>query len=138
MIEIRNYKNEDINSINLMGKNMHDNYVFKLDEFSRCLVITMDNKLAGFITYSIIYDRAEIVDIYIDKEYRKQGFAKMLLSKVIDISMDNKCINITLEVNSNNTAAIGLYKKYGFELVSIRKAYYSDGSDGYLMKKDLR
>ena len=44
-----------------------------------------------------------------------------------------KCVNITLEVNKENTYAIKLYKKVGFKEVAIRKNYY-DGVDGILME----
>lgn len=41
--------------------------------------------------------------------------------------------NITLEVNVLNDAAIKLYKKFNFTVVSIRRGYYK-GIDGYLME----
>jgi len=37
----------------------------------------------------------------------------------------------------DNEVAINLYDKHGFEKVSVRKNYYQDGSDAYVMVKDL-
>ena len=79
----------------------------------------------------------EIIDIIIDPLYRNKSYGyKLLLSCIEDIRLNN-CKNITLEVNSNNTAAICLYKKLGFKIEAVREKYYGI-NDGYLMKKDLR
>jgi ribosomal protein S18 acetylase RimI-like enzyme len=42
-----------------------------------------------------------------------------------------------LEVRSSNSAAISLYHRYGFHKLYLRPAYYSDGEDAIVMKKDL-
>ena len=40
----------------------------------------------------------------------------------------------TLEVRVSNSAALELYLKYGFEIVSRRKRYYTDNNeDAYIM-----
>lgn len=134
---IRNYNKTDINKISSLGSLLHDNYKFILDGFSKCLVIEEDDNLIGYVIYSIIYERAEIVDIVIDPLYRNNKYGYKLLSNCIDDIMLSKAINITLEVNENNEPAIRLYQKLGFEICAIRKNYY-DNYDGYLMKKDLR
>jgi ribosomal-protein-alanine N-acetyltransferase len=48
--------------------------------------------------------------------------------------MERDARRATLEVRVTNLAAQGLYHKYGFEIVSVRKRYYSDsGEDAYIM-----
>jgi ribosomal-protein-alanine N-acetyltransferase len=42
-----------------------------------------------------------------------------------------------LEVRVSNTAAINLYRKLGFEIVSQIPFYYMDGEHAYLMKAKL-
>ena len=133
---IRQYNDKDINEIAKLGLKLHDKYVFNLDEFSNCLVIEENNKIIGFITYSIIYERAEVIDIIIDEKERKKGYGNKLLSKVIEIAKESNCTNITMEVNVNNESAIKLYKKNGFKIVSNRKNYYND-NDAYLMELKL-
>lgn len=134
---IRNYIKEDIKNINKLGATLHFNYQFKLDDFSNCLVIEDDDIFLGFIIYSIIYERAEIVDIIINPNYRNKGYGYLLIDKVINDIKDKDVDNITLEVNQNNLSAIRLYEKQGFKICAQRKNYYND-QDGYLMKKDLR
>ncbi len=136
-MKINIYKKEDIPMITSLATKLHDNYIFNLDTYSNCLVLEEDDNIIGFISYSIIYDRAEIIDVIIDEKYRNKGYGKKLVSEVIDLAFSNNCNNITLEVSTLNKVAIKLYKNMGFEIVGIRKKYYKD-NDGYLMKKDLR
>jgi ribosomal protein S18 acetylase RimI-like enzyme len=44
---------------------------------------------------------------------------------------------VTLEVRPSNQVAHKLYRKYGFEFSGMRKGYYSDGEDGWLMAADV-
>jgi len=134
---IREYNVKDINAILNLGKLLHNDYKFLLDEFSKCIVIEEDNNILGFLVYSIIYERSEIIDIIINPAYRKKGLGYGLLNYAINDIIKRNCDNITLEVNCINTSAINLYKKSGFKIETIRKNYYND-NDGYLMKKDLR
>ncbi len=50
----------------------------------------------------------------------------------------NNKLFITLEVNENNRKAVNLYEKFGFTCKDILKSYYKDGSNAYLMIKDLK
>ena len=136
-MKIRNYKKEDIPDIEKLGLNLHDNYKFLLDDFSDALVIIEKEKVIGFIVYSIIYERAEIIDITVDLKNRNKGYAKALLNYLINDIISERCNNITLEVKKTNEIAISLYKSIGFSVAATRKGYYED-SDGYLMKMDLR
>jgi ribosomal-protein-alanine N-acetyltransferase len=38
-----------------------------------------------------------------------------------------------LEVRKSNIPAINLYKRFGFEIISIRKEYYSDNKEDALV-----
>ena len=95
-----------------------------------------NNNILGYITYLDIYDRFEISNIYVLREFRGNGIASKMLQFVIDEGLNKKINNITLEVNSKNTSAITLYHKYGFKEVAIRSGYYS-GTDGILMEKEM-
>ena len=53
---------------------------------------------------------------------------------LLDESTKLGALRATLEVRVSNSAAIALYHKYGFEIVSRRKRYYVDNNeDAYLM-----
>ena len=134
-MQIRNYNKEDILLIENLGKKLHNNYKVNLDVFSNIYVCTVDDNIIGFISYSIMYERAEILDIFIDIKYRNKGYASKLINKVLNQA--HECNNISLEVDAKNENAINLYKKFGFEIKTVRKNYY-DLNDAYLMVKELR
>lgn len=95
-----------------------------------------ESDLIGFFECSIISPEAELYDIVIDEKYQGLGYSKILMDYLFKLAKDNKVETIFLEVNSINSKAISLYKKYGFVEYSVRKNYYGD-NDAILMKVDL-
>jgi ribosomal protein S18 acetylase RimI-like enzyme len=85
------------------------------------------NKRAFIFTY-IVEDQTDLLTIGVDREARKQGLATLLINWVIDKAPAGQ--KIFLDVECQNIAAISLYKKIGFESISIRKGYYpqNDGT----------
>lgn len=123
----------DLDNLDLLNNSfITKNEVFnelKNNPFAKFLCYFLDDKLVGYLYYSIIYDRVEINNIEVEKYYRNQKIATKLLSELIKENKD-----ITLEVNKNNTVALKLYKNFGFEEKAIRKGYYK-GTDGILMER---
>ena len=102
-----------------------------INDYTKVYAYKLDNKYVSFIVTQILYENADIIDIFTLEDYRRQGIAKKLLKEVID----NKQVeNITLEVNINNKNAILLYNSLGFKEATIRKGYYN-GEDALLMLK---
>ena len=58
------------------------------------------------------------------------------MEHIIDFCIEKRIKQINLEVNSNNTTAIELYKQFEFKQVGLRKNYYGD-FDGLLFTKYL-
>jgi len=135
---IRKAINSDFEIITKYYREFDENSVelFETDPFSHLYVYELDNTIAGFVNYSIIYDRAEINYIYVNENYRGKHIASELMEFLLVDVIDNGCLNVTLEVSEKNKAGIELYKKFGFEQKAIRKNYYKD-SDGILMMKEL-
>ena len=107
-----------------------------IDCFSKSCVCFFNEEIVGFINYSIIYDRAELNYIYVSKEYRKKHVATKLMDYFINDAIISECKNITLEVNENNLQAVALYKKFNFDIATIRSGYYGS-KDGLLMIRKL-
>lgn len=103
------------------------------DPFFRIIGYKEKNEIIGYCTFHYLYDRIEILYIYVKEEERGRKIGESMLKYVIDYAKDQKCQNITLEVKKTNEIAINLYKKLGFKEVAIRKKYY-DGIDGILME----
>ncbi len=108
----------------------------KSNPFSKYIVFILNNDIVAFTNYLIIYDKVEIVNIVVNKNFRCQNIASMMINYILKEAVYNNCNNITLEVRKSNKAAIALYKKFGFLEVAIRKNYYN-GENGLLMEKKL-
>lgn len=102
----------------------------QVNPYAHFLVYKLSDVIVGYLYYSMIYDRVEINQIEVLGEYRRKGIGSKLLSEVI---RNNPC-NITLEVRVDNKEAIGLYEKFRFRSVAIRRGYYK-GVDAILMER---
>ncbi len=98
-------------------------------------------KNGSFIIYMTVSpDEVEIIDIGTSPELRRQSGATNLLQEVFLLLQQKDIKNIYLEVAENNTPALALYIKNGFEKYSLRKNYYNidgKGVNAVLMKKSF-
>lgn len=145
MLEIRKMKIEDYEKIK-------DNLTKDFDEFwtasilkselennnSRYIVATENAEIVGFAGIIVLPDDTEITNIVTKKTKRKKGIGKLLLDKLINMTIEEKREMISLEVNEKNIVAIELYKKFGFESVGRRKKYYNGIDDAIIMTKKLK
>lgn len=76
------------------------------------------------------YEEIEIYLIGILAEHRRQGYGQSLLQQFLRTVEKGR---IFLEVRSQNTPAISLYKKNGFNVIFRRPHYYSQPDDDALM-----
>ncbi|MFA5408165.1 MAG: ribosomal protein S18-alanine N-acetyltransferase [Bacilli bacterium] len=132
---IRSFTPDDIIYIEQIGCIINPQYKFKINPFIKCLVYEKDKKIVGFIVYSIIYEKAEIIDIAVSEAYQRNHIGSQLLSAFIKECTDSKCESITLEVRTSNQKAISFYRSHGFREISVRKSYYYDGEDALIMIK---
>ena len=135
---IREYIDNDYNIVNVLGRDIEPTFKLNLSPVSKCFVYEDSNNVVGFIIADIFDDRAEIIDVAVDVMYRNKKIGDKLVKYIIELSKNNGCDNITLEVRVNNDPAIKLYKNNEFKVISIRKKYYSKGTiDAYLMQRKL-
>ncbi len=114
------------------------NYIIDEAELKKISKVYLkDDKIIGYISYQIMYERAELNYIFVKEEERKKGIASKMLEYMLNNLKEENIETIDLEVNSLNKKAINLYQKYGFKTVNIRKKYYN-GIDGFLMLKEVK
>ncbi|MBU0996719.1 MAG: ribosomal protein S18-alanine N-acetyltransferase [Firmicutes bacterium] len=93
--------------------------------------------LVGLISLWIDTPQAQIINLLIMPEFQGQNFSVMLMDFMIDYLKSYEVTEITLEVRQSNIRAIRLYEKYGFVQVAIRRQYYDNGEDAFLMLKRM-
>ena len=89
----------------------------------------------GFVLARVAADEAEILTICVVPVGRRQGSGRALLLGAEKIASAWGATSMFLEVSNHNYAAFDLYKSVGYERVGLRKRYYSDGSDGLILRK---
>uniref|UniRef100_A0A7C6AF58 [Ribosomal protein bS18]-alanine N-acetyltransferase n=1 Tax=candidate division WOR-3 bacterium TaxID=2052148 RepID=A0A7C6AF58_UNCW3 len=102
------------------------------------LVAENDGKVNGYALADCVADELHITNIAVAPEYQHQGIGKQLLFAIEKIGLERDCIYAYLEVRVNNLNAINMYKKFGYKVIQIRKNYYLDGTDAYVMAKELK
>jgi ribosomal-protein-alanine N-acetyltransferase len=90
--------------------------------------------LSGYSGMWHIADEAHVSTIAVHPEWRGRKLGELLLWSMIRQAMLQQAAQVTLEVRVSNSLAQGLYRKYGFEVMGLRKGYYRDnGEDAYMM-----
>ena len=96
-----------------------------------------ENQIIGYIGLWFLGDQCQITTIATDRHFQGQGCASQLMEYALEKSEELHYQNVNLEVRVSNVKAIALYQKFGFKNVAVRKRYYSNGEDAYLMIKEL-
>jgi len=94
--------------------------------------------IRGFILCRVVLDEAEILTFAVAAEHRGAGIGRALLDRAVSQAGKAGAASVFLEVSAGNDAAIGLYKHAGFTKGGVRRDYYADGSDAWVMEKTLR
>ncbi len=116
-----------------------DQFEYELDEnpFSKLFVLEIDGEIVGYIDYWITFEVVQLCKIAIALKHQGKHYADMLMQHMhIDGKLEGG-ETLSLEVRVSNHKAISLYEKYGYTKASLRKNYYDDGEDAYLMIKEL-
>jgi len=72
--------------------------------------------------------------IGVDPAYQAHGIGRRLLKELLDFADGGV---VSLEVRTDNEAAIALYRSFGFAQIGIRRRYYRvSGADAYTMRRE--
>ena len=105
------------------------------NEKTKYIIAKENNEVVGFAGILVVLDEATLNNIVVKKSCRCRGIGGELLETLIDLCADLKLKSFTLEVNVENIPAIKLYEKFGFKNLGIRKKYYNNSTDAYIMTK---
>ena len=81
--------------------------------------------ILGYIFYQVVAFEMHILNLAVHPGFREKGIGSILLLKSMEKEKNSNSVRyVFLEVRENNKPAIGLYKKFGFKRLGIRKNYY--------------
>ena len=103
---------------------------------SRSIVARADDPphdLLGYICWWLVGDEIQILNVAVHPERRRHGIGRALVELVFAEVEAQHVSTITLEVRRESTAAIALYRSFGFTESGMRRHYYGRGADAVLM-----
>ena len=102
---------------------------------SACFLVAVEGEnVMGYCGCYMAADEAEIVNVAVRDDCRKQGIADKLLMKLTAYGNEYGVSRFFLEVRVSNEAAIHLYEKHGFIRQGVRRDFYKDiHEDAYVM-----
>ena len=104
------------------------------NNLSYCL--SLNGKTIGYLIAMLTLDTADILNIGIESNFKRQGHGTALLNHLIGDLRKRNISEILLEVRAGNKSAIQFYNKQGFEKISVRKNYYMKNSNNQSQRED--
>jgi ribosomal-protein-alanine N-acetyltransferase len=102
------------------------------------LVMAIKGAVVAYLIASEREDEYLIANVAVDRAYRRQGLAKALITKSLELAEARGATHVVLEVRESNEAAIKLYKGLGFRILQKNPGYYSSpAEDALIMTREL-
>ena len=83
-------------------------------------------KASGFILGRMVGDEAEVLNLAVGVEYRRQGEGGALLKELLRRFAESGVSRVFLEVRESNGGAMAFYEREGFRRKGRREDYYQD------------
>ena len=103
------------------------------------LVLELEEEIAGYLSV-LTHKKPHSLRIYsiaVDPARRGMKLGQALIEKAIAYALELGLPALSLEVNTENSPAISLYARNGFEAVEILEDYYGKGENALKMIKKL-
>lgn len=117
--EIRcNIQNEIFQSYDRIPLDSNDIYYDEIQKYyfdEGAILFKKDDEYIGYGQIIIKNNQCYIVNFGIINEYRNKGYSKILLAYLLNIIKRNSYDKAYINVDSNNSVAVNLYKSFGFK-----------------------
>ena len=102
------------------------------------LVAERDGKVAGYIGSQSVPPEADVLNLAVAPDCRRQGLGRKLLCTLTELLHSRGIEALFLEVRPTNQAALALYSDLGFVQVGRRPKYYVNPTeDALILRKEL-
>ena len=106
--------------------------------YTHLLTARADGRILGYISFTVIVDECQIINIAVDPQERCRGVGSFIMEGLFSFGKEKGVKKYFLEARESNAPAISLYKKYGFSQVGVSKNHYSQPrEDAVLMNLEL-
>ncbi|MDQ3963311.1 MAG: ribosomal protein S18-alanine N-acetyltransferase [Actinomycetota bacterium] len=98
------------------------------------VVARHEGEVVGYAGMMFTGLEAHITNIAVDPAYHGHKVGSRLLLSIVTEAIARGARTLSLEVRVSNQAAQGMYEKFGFKTVNVRKGYYIEtNEDAYVM-----
>lgn len=92
---------------------------------SKVIVVKIENDIVGVIAFlekeNSVY---EIMNLAVDEDYRRRGFAKKIIIKAEEYIKSVGGIRVLIGTGNSSINQINLYKKMGFTITETKKDFF--------------
>lgn len=103
------------------------------NRLSLWLVALDGDTVAGYVGSQSVLDEADMMNIAVHPDYRRQGIGRDLVLALSDALKEKGIRGLMLEVRASNAPAIALYEQLGFRQVGMRPNYYRNPKENALI-----
>ena len=103
------------------------NFADSLRAGYQCWTYWLGTQLLGYFVLLVAAGEAHLLNLSVAGASQRRGHGGALLAEIICIARTLGARNIYLEVRPSNRAAQGLYARFGFRHVALRRGYYPAG-----------
>lgn len=103
----------------------------------RYVVAEVDGAMVAYAGLMCVDTTADIQTIGVLPAFEGRGIGRALLTELLAEAVRRGADNVMLEVRADNPRAQQLYTRFGFERIHIRRKYYRDGVDAWIMRLAL-
>lgn len=128
---------KELNAALSWSQKTFENYL--KDENHWVWVAKKEGIIAGYLVCQVIGDEAELHDIAVSKDFRRQGIGRQLLEHLKSELKKKQVRKLFLLVRQSNIGAQTLYQLTGFRPVGTRRNYYSNPTeDAQIFCRELK
>ena len=98
-----------------------------------------EDQIIGYAAVLVVAPgvEADVLTVAVLPEYARQGIATHFMGELEKWSEEKQASAMMLEVGVENSGAISLYQKLGYQTIATRKNYYGQGFDAFVMRKEF-
>ncbi|MBR6698002.1 MAG: ribosomal protein S18-alanine N-acetyltransferase [Lachnospiraceae bacterium] len=108
------------------------------DALAMYVVALIENKVVGYAGLWKALDEANITNVAVKAEFRKQGIGTAMVKHLLEGAKEEGIAKVFLEVRQSNLAAQSVYGQCGFRKIGLRKNFYEKPmEDAIVMMTDI-
>jgi ribosomal-protein-alanine N-acetyltransferase len=104
------------------------NFLDSLRAGYSCWVFRGEAGVIGYAIIAVAAGEAHLLNLSIDASHQRQGRGGALLAHVISVVREHRGTMLFLEVRPSNEGGRGLYRKFAFKRIGVRRDYYPAAS----------